>query len=112
MNKQILRIAIAFPIVIASATSSWANDAVKPAVSNQLNIGNIQLIENQQQLFPSTETLQRPKPKGPKGDDPGAQSTSSPQILLQLETQIRPKPRGPGGHDPGLQIAPQQQLRY
>lgn len=117
MNKQILRIAIAFPMLIASATSSLANQPVTSPVSNQLknrvNIDNLQLIDTQQQIFPSSDTRERPKPKGPKGFEIGVQQTPNQQEFRNPGSLVeRPKPKGPGGHDPGLQVVPQQQLQY
>jgi hypothetical protein len=145
MNKQILTIAIALPMVIASATSSLANQAVKSPVSHQLknrvNIDNIQLINTQQELLPSTDIIERPKPPGfkgheigqtpnqqvlgnptnlierpkppgPGGTDPGLQQTTQQLLNLPGETRVRPKPKGPGGHDLNLQVVPQQQLQY
>ena len=111
MNKQILRIAIALPMVIVSANSSLANDTRKPPVSNQANIDNIRINGNQQPLFPSSDTRERPKPKGPKGFEVGVQQTPNQQVLGNPANLIeRPKPPGPGGSDPGLQQTSPQLL--
>ncbi|AFZ15245.1 hypothetical protein Cri9333_4463 [Crinalium epipsammum PCC 9333] len=111
MNKQVLRIAIALPMVIASANSSLANDTRKPPISNQATIDNIRINGNQQPLFPSTDTRERPKPKGPKGFEVGVQQTPNQQVLGNPANLIeRPRPPVPGGTDPGLQQTTQQLL--
>lgn len=125
MNKPILSAAIALPLVIASAASSFANEAVRIAQVTRTsvttdafqptlttpNAPNLQIDLDRQQLGPSSgDTRERPKPHGPGGSE--ALQTSSQAIPSFGDTRERPKPKGPGGSDPAIQIVPgQQQLR-
>ena len=95
MNKQILRIAIALPMVVVSAASSLANDARKPPVLNQVNIHNIELIDTQEELPPSTDIIERPKPRGFKGHEIGGQQTPNRQVLGNpANLRMAPRPSG------------------